>query len=157
MRKHVDDEALLDRLLHRVGMERQVLSVAAFLNGCAEDLQGLVLWGGRESEVAGVAQHLPGFHQTVDDVLGSLFLLRCGGLAQRHRHGSGGAPALAGMGFVNDNGELAPPVLATDGVKNEGELLDGADDDALAFLEQGTEMAGALGHGRRPSRPERTA
>ena len=55
VRQHVNDEALLDRLLHRVGMERQVLSVAALLNRRAKDLQRLVLRRGGEGEVAGVA------------------------------------------------------------------------------------------------------
>ena len=49
------------------------------------------------------------------------------------------------MGLVDDDGELAPPVLVADGVKDEGELLDGSDDDPLAILKQGAEMAGAFG------------
>ena len=49
------------------------------------------------------------------------------------------------MGLVDDNGELPPPVLVADGVEDERELLDGGDDDPLAILEQGAEMAGAFG------------
>ena len=48
------------------------------------------------------------------------------------------------MGFVDDDGELAPPVVVADSVQDERELLDGSDDDPLAILEQGAEMAGAL-------------
>ena len=49
------------------------------------------------------------------------------------------------MGLVDDDGELAPPVLVADGVQDERELLDGGDDDPLAILKQGAEMAGAFG------------
>ena len=49
------------------------------------------------------------------------------------------------MSLVDDDGELAPPVIVADGVQDERELLDGSDDDALAILEQGAEMAGAFG------------
>ena len=41
--EHVQDEALLDRLLHRVAVERPVLGLAVRLVGLAEDLQRLVL------------------------------------------------------------------------------------------------------------------
>src|SRR3954454_9777207 len=53
-RQDVKDESFLDRLLHRVGMERAVLSVTAFLERQAEYLECLVLRCGRESEVARV-------------------------------------------------------------------------------------------------------
>ena len=36
-------------------------------------------------------------------------------------------------------------MLVADGVQDERELLDGGDDDPLAILEQGAEMAGAFG------------
>ena len=49
------------------------------------------------------------------------------------------------MGLVDDDGELAPPVLVADGVQDERELLDGGDDDPLAILKQGAEMARAFG------------
>ena len=49
------------------------------------------------------------------------------------------------MSLVNDDGELPPSVLVADGVQDEWELLDGGDDDPLAILEQGAEMAGAFG------------
>ena len=49
------------------------------------------------------------------------------------------------MGLVDDDGEPPPPVLIADGVQDERELLDGGDDDSLAILEQGAEMAGAFG------------
>ena len=42
---------------------------------------------------------------------------------------------------VDDDGELAPPVLVADGVQDERELLDGGDDDPLALLKQGAEVA----------------
>ena len=38
-----------------------------------------------------------------------------------------------------------PLVLVADGIEDEGELLDGRDDDPLALVEQRAEMARALG------------
>ena len=49
------------------------------------------------------------------------------------------------MGFVDDDGELPSPVVVADGIEDEGELLDGRDDDTLALVEQRAEMTGALG------------
>ena len=69
MGQHVDDEALLDRLLHCVNMEGPVPDRAALGYGCAEDLERLVLGRGREGEVAGIAQQLLRLHQAVDHVL----------------------------------------------------------------------------------------
>ena len=59
--EHVEDEALLDRLLHRVAVERPVLDLALGVRrtGLAEHFQRLVLRRGGEGEVAGVRQHLP--------------------------------------------------------------------------------------------------
>ena len=53
--EHVQDEPLLDRLLHAVVVERQMTDRAVALRiRFAEDLQRLVLRRGREGEVAGV-------------------------------------------------------------------------------------------------------
>jgi hypothetical protein len=50
-----------------------------------------------------------------------------------HVHlGGGGFAALAGMGFVDDNGEGAAPVFVADLIEDEGELLHRGDDDLLA-------------------------
>ena len=49
------------------------------------------------------------------------------------------------MGLVDDDGEFAPAMVVADGVEDEGELLDGGDDDPLALLEQAAQMAGTFG------------
>ena len=55
--QHVQDEAFLDGLLHGVGVEWQVLDGAVVLRKrFTEQLQGLVLGGGGEGEVAGVGE-----------------------------------------------------------------------------------------------------
>ena len=57
--QHVQDEALLDRLLHGVAVEGVVLDGAVGLRlRVAEDFQRLVLGGGGEGEVAGVGSSL---------------------------------------------------------------------------------------------------
>ena len=145
VRQHVDDEALLDRLLHGVGVEGHVPDLLAFGNGGAEDLQGLVLGGRGEGEVAGVGQQLLALHDPIDLVLGGLVFFRRAGLPQRHGHGRRGPPALTRMGLVNDEGERVPAVLVADRVEDVRELLHRGDDDPLAVLEQGAEMARVVG------------
>ena len=94
--EHVEDEALLDRLLHGVAVEGVVpdRAVGPRLRG-AEDLQGLVLRGGGEGEVAGVGQQPARLHEAVDTVLEGLVLLLFPGLGEGLRHGRAGAAALA--------------------------------------------------------------
>ena len=75
VRQHVQDEPLLDCLLHGVAVEGVVPDRAAWLRvRLAEDLQRLVLRGGGEREVAGVREQLARLHQAVDVVLGSFLL-----------------------------------------------------------------------------------
>ena len=122
-----------DGLLHGVGVEGHVLGPPALGYGVAEYLQGLVLRRGGEGEVAGVGHQLLRLHDAVDLVLGGLVVLLGARLSQRHGHRRRHAPALTGVGLVDNDGEPAPPMLVADGVQNEGEFLDRGDDDALAF------------------------
>ena len=110
-----------------------------------EDLQGLVLGRSREGKVAGVGQYLPGFHDAVDAVLRRLVVLGCPTFGQGYRHRRCGAPALAGMRLVDEDGEPAPPVLVPDLVEDERELLDRGDDDLPAALDELPEVSRMLG------------
>ena len=75
----VEDEALLDGLLHGVAVEGQVADRAVGLRiRGAEDLEGLVLGGGGEGEVARVGQQLLGLHQAVDLILEGVLVLVAG-------------------------------------------------------------------------------
>ncbi len=143
--QHVQDEALLDGLLHGVAVEGPVLDLLALGVGLAEDLQRLVLGRGGEGEVAGVGQHLARFHDAVDDVLDGLLLFRCAGFAEGHAHRGRGAPALAGVGLVDDDGKAPAAVLVADLVQDEGELLHRGDDDLLAALDEPAQVARVLG------------
>ena len=106
MLQHIEDEALLDRLLHGVAVEGPALAGSPS-DRLAEDLQRLVLRGGGEGEVAGVGQELARFHDAVDLVLECLVVfVRCSASTapcDRRR----GAPALAGVRLVDDDGEAA--------------------------------------------------
>ena len=146
VRQHVQDEALLDRLLHGVAVEGVMADGAVGLRvGRAEDLQRLVLRGGGEREIAGVRQQPTRLHHAVDAVLeGLVFGLLAGG-SEHARHGGRRSPALAGMGFINDDGEAPAALLVADLVEDDGELLDGRDDDLLARLEEPAQIAGAVG------------
>ncbi len=99
----------------------------------AEHLQGLVLRRGCEGEVAGVGQHLPRLDDAVDLSSVVSFILSSR-LGQCHAHCGSCTAALAGMGFVNDDGELPAPMLLSDLVKDEGERLHCGDDYLLAAL-----------------------
>ena len=111
----------------------------------AEDLQRLVLRRGGECEVAGVREQSARLDQPVDAILGGLFLALLAGLPQRGGHRRRGAPALAGVRLVDDDGEPPMPLLVPDLVQDERELLDGRDDDLLAGLDEPAEVAGTRG------------
>ena len=195
MRQHVQDEALLDRLLHGVAVEG-VAPDRAVRPGLrvrlAEDFQRLVLRRRGEGEVARVGEQPARLHQPVDPVLeGLVFALRllrlpltllfplplrvpvpvplalalrlpfrrlplplrlrrAAGLGERLRHRRAGAPALAGVGLVDDDGEAPPALLVADLVEDEGELLHRRDNDLLAGLDEAAKVAGTLRvpHGR---------
>ena len=133
---HVEDEALLDRLLHAVVVEGAVLDRSIGLRvGFPEDLQRLVLGRGGEGEVAGVGEQLPRLHQPVDLIFVSLRLAFRSRFAERAAHRSGGLPALAGVRLVNDDSEVPTALLVADLVEDERELLDRGDDDLLALLD----------------------
>ena len=104
--QHVQDEALLHRLLHAVVVERLVLDLALGIGRqrLAEHLQRLVLRRRGEREVAGVREHLPRgharFQRCVNHVLGvTLFVVparcRVGALPQGLAHGRRGLAALS--------------------------------------------------------------
>ena len=133
VRQHVQDEALLDRLLHGVAVEGAMLDRAVRLRlWLAENLQRLVLGRRSEGEVARVGEQLACLHQPVDPVLEGFVLPLRTGLGKRLRHRRAGAPALAGMSLVDDDGEAPPALLVADLIEDEGEFLDRRDDDLLA-------------------------
>ena len=144
--EHVEDESLLDRLLHGVAVEGVMTDLAVGLRvRGTEDFQRLVLGGGGEGEVAGVGEQLARLHQAVDLVLEGFFFLLCTCLGERLRHGGTGAAALAGVGLVDDDGEVPSALLVADLVEDEGEFLDRRDDDFLAALDESAQVARAVG------------
>ena len=144
--QHIQDEAFLDRLLHRVAVERQVAHrpVRLWVRS-AEDFQRLVLRRRGEGEVAGVRQQLLRLHEPVDDVLDRFLVFLGPGLRERHGQRGRGAPALTRVRFVDHDGEPPPAVLAADLVEDERELLHGGDDDLLALGDERAQVAGVLG------------
>ena len=142
--QHVQNEVLLDGLLHGVAVEGQVLHGPVGLGrGVPEEFQGLVFWRRREGEVAGVGQHLTALDDAVDLVLEGVFVLP--GLVSQGCVHIGRAPAsLAGVGFVDDDGELPVQVLLGHGFGDKGKLLDGGDDDPLALGDELPQVGGAL-------------
>ena len=143
---HVKNEALLDRLLHRVAVKRVMPHRAVRLRvRGAEDLQGLVLGRGGKREVTGVGQQLARLHQAVDLVLVGLLLVHLPGRRQRLRHRRAGTSALAGVRLVDDDREAAPALLVADLVEDERELLHRGDDDLLAALDEPPQIARAVG------------
>ena len=99
--EHIEDEALLDRLLHRVAVEGPVLDLALGIwrQRLAEHLQRLVLGRGGEREVAGVGQHLARRHALLDALVDRVFGVgpssSSSACAKRLAHGRRGLAALA--------------------------------------------------------------
>src|SRR5207247_7899880 len=143
--EHVQDEALLDRLLHGVAVKRSMLDLAAFVISLTKDLERLVLGRGGEGEVARVRQKLLRFHNAVDLVLKCLVVFLCSTCGQRHADGGRCAPVLARVGLVDDNGELSASVLAADLVEDKWEFLHRGDDDLLTTLNELLKVARMLG------------
>ena len=123
--EHVQDEPLLDSLLHGVAVEGEMPDLAVALRErVAEHLQRLVLRGGGEGEVAGVRKELAPLHDAVDAVLEGLLFVRLGPALPEHPGDRGRrAPALAGVRLVNDDCEAPVPVRRPDFVEDERELL----------------------------------
>ncbi len=140
--QHVHDEALLDGLFHGVTVEGAERTIGL---AHAEEFEGLVLGSGGEGEVAGVGKHLPRLHDADDFVFGGLFLLFLAMFGEGHLHFGRGASALAGVRFVNNDGELLSAVLTADFVEDEGEGLNGGNDDLLAVTEKLGELGGLGG------------
>ena len=144
--EHVQDEPLLDRLLHAVVVERKMPDRAVALRlRVAEDLQRLVLRRGREGVVAGVGQQLARLHQALEPFIVGLVLAHLVRLAQHGRDCRTGLAALARMRLVNDHRERAPAMLVADLLTNEAELLDCRDDNLLALLDEPAQIARLLG------------
>ena len=147
--QHVQDEALLDGLLHGVQVERLRQPVRAL---AAEQLQGLGLRGGGESEVADVLRigafgHFGGqigFDVELAAVVDVRQFVRGEDLLQL----VGGGAGLRGVRLVGDDGEV--PALQSlgfgDGLQREREGLDGDDDDRCPGHQRGGEFGG-LGAG----------
>ena len=137
--QHVHDEALFYGLLHRVVVEGQVSYLSVRLwDRRSEQFQGLVLRGGGERQVGGVWQHPPALNDAVDLVFEGvlvLFFIHVP-FAQGPVYGARCVTSLAGVCFVDDDGELTIPVVVTYVVHDEGELLDGCDDDFLPFFDE---------------------
>jgi hypothetical protein len=158
--EHVEDEALLDRLLHGVAVERPMPDPACGVGRqrLTEHLQRLVFGCRGEREVAGVAQHPARrhalFESGVHRVLGvgTFVLIARRRTTERLAHRRRGLATLARVGLVDDDGEgLAG--FAGDLVEDEGEFLHRRDDDLPALLDEAAQVAGALGVARPSRRP----
>ena len=144
--QHVEDETFLDGLLHCVAVERTVLDGPVRLwVGFTEDFEGLVFGRRGERKVARVGKHLPGYHETIDDVFCVFVIFFGTGLGEGDVHFGGGAAALAGVRLVDENGKLAVSVFVADVGQHERELLNGRDDDFLSVLEEFFKFSRSLG------------
>ncbi len=138
--EHVEDEALLDRLLHRVGVKRPGLTVGA---RAPEAHQRLALRSRGERKERDVAVLRAGLHKAEHHVLGGVFfgflsLARRQYLRQVVRAGA----RLRGVRLIGYDRERALPqrgVLA-DLVEHEREGLQRNDDDRGAVLQRLDEL-----------------
>ena len=113
--EHVQDEPLLNRLLHAVAVKGVMPDRTVCLRvRVAEDLQRLVLGCGGECEVAGVGEQLARLHQAVDLILVGFLFTRFTGLGERLGHGRAGSAALARVSLIDDDGEAPPALFVAD-------------------------------------------
>ena len=109
----------------------------------AESLQCLVFRRGGEGEVAGIGQQLFALAHGVDLVL--VIHIRVGhDSGQRHVHCARGLSVLAGMCFVNDDGEMPILVILANLGEDIREFFNGRDDDAPSVLDGLAQIAGVL-------------
>ena len=139
--QYVENETFLDGLLHRVAVEGPTLHLTAFRVRYAEHVERLVLRRRREGEVARVWQHLPLFDDAIDLVL-CRFLLLFVRLTERSTDCGCSAAALAAVGFVDDDREVAAAMLFADAVQDEREGLHRADNELLAVSQEFCELLG---------------
>jgi len=156
--QHIEDEALLDGLLHGVQVKR--LRPAAVVGvGRAEQLQGLALRGRREGEERQVrlasaggdgarqgilgGRHALQYQAGVVGLGGREFLLG-GGVREHLLEVAGGVAGLRGVGLIDDH-RVAARRQPVDLVEHERELLQRGDDDARLLAREGVgELAGVL-------------
>ena len=153
--ENIEDELFLDRLAHGVAMCRLAVP--------AEDSQGLVLRRRREGEKAQVRLPPPLGHaaeqlvEVVEPLLGGPLLgLLAKALAAEHGLQLGGRLApLGAVRFVDDDRETPPrevgrPLASSllghleEVIGDEGELLQGGDDDRYAAVERRRELLRVL-------------
>ena len=152
--KHVEDEPFLDGLLHGVAVKGAMLNLPFRVGrkGFAEDFERLVFRRRGEGEITGVLQHfarlLAFLKRIVDRILGVGSFFIAGGVgafdgggiaAERLAHGRRSSAPLAGMGFVDDDGEVFR-LFGRDFVQDVGEFLHRRDDDLFPLLDEAAKI-----------------
>ena len=145
----VENELFLDRLFHRILVERRVSQPLRRRMLLAEHLQRLVLRRRGEGIVVRVLRELAALDDTMDFVLR---VFRLAVLVQRLRiarnacrQTGGHFTVLARMRLVYHNGEVLVFERRSDFVEDERELVNRRNDDLLAALQQLTQRIGAIG------------
>ena len=141
--QHIQNEAFLDRLFHRINMERSVLDSVAVLIRNAEGFQCFVLRSGGKRKIAGIVQQLAPFHHSVDLILVIHFVIgsKPGKCKVHLRRVSS---ALPGMSLIDDNGETVILVFRSDLRNDVRELLDRGDNNTLSIRNGFRKIAGML-------------
>ncbi len=146
MGQYIQDKTFLNGLFHCVAVERAMFHRAVWLrNGFTKQLQGFILRGSGEGKVAGIGQEFLGLYDPVNLVFEGLVFLLGTRLRQGHTHLGRGAAALAGVGLVNNDGKMTPPVLVADFVEDEGELLKSRDYNLLTALDKTPQVTRVFG------------
>ncbi len=110
----------------------------------AEHFQGFVFGSGGKSEIAGIFEHLAPFHHFYNFIFYCFFFIHGVFSGQGHVHFGRHAAALAGMGFIYDNGKLTALVFCADFVQYIGKFMDGGDDDLFPLRDQFFQVPGAF-------------
>ena len=141
--QYIQNESFLDRLFHRINMERSVLNIVAILIRNAEGFQRFILRGSGKRKIAGIVQQFASFHHSVDLILIVHFVIGSKP-GKRKVHLRRVPSALSGMSLIDDNGEMVIFVFRSDLRNNVRELFNRGNNNTLSICNGFRKITGVL-------------
>ena len=134
MLKDIQDEPLLNGLLHRIIVKRLMLNFAFRFIRHAKHFKSFILWGSGKCEITGILKHLSTFKDTIDFILGGFFLSLFVVRGKSHIHFSRHITALAGMCFIDDDCKIILSMRCPNVVKDVWKFMNYRYNNLLTIL-----------------------